>query len=171
MGIAAVIHRPGYVARYSEEYEGRLWSLDKTAFSILIERSAKYASSKRRRLREFFEQSGKHEDRDIITFMRELKVDGMPFDFDRSAAYGRLEAAQFRDLVLGDPRHQTKKSPMLQIADLYLFPMAKAGYESNYKPYIALLEADRLIDAHLPRDDRPLLGIKYSCFDGAGCLK
>lgn len=67
----------------------------------------------------------------IITFMRELKVYGMPFDFDRSAAYSSLEAAQFRDLVLGEPRHQTKRSPLLQIADLYLFPMAKAGYDSS----------------------------------------
>ena len=39
MGIAAIIHRPGYAARYSERYEGRPWRMDKTAFSILIERS------------------------------------------------------------------------------------------------------------------------------------
>ena len=36
MGIAAIIHRPGYVARYAERYEGRPWRTDKTAFSILI---------------------------------------------------------------------------------------------------------------------------------------
>ena len=37
MGIAAIIDRPGYLARYSERYDGRPWRMDKTAFSILIE--------------------------------------------------------------------------------------------------------------------------------------
>ena len=55
---------------------------------------------------------------------------------------------------------------MLQIADLYLYPMAKAGYDASYKPYLALMEAGRLIDSVLPSEDRSLLGIKYSCFDG-----
>ncbi len=166
MGIAAIIHRPGYVSRYTERYGGRPWRLDKTAFSILIERSAKYARSKGRRLRVFFERSGKLEDRDIVGFMKELKTKGMPFDGDNAAAYRGLEAGDFRELVLGEPKGRTKKTPMLQIADLYLYPMAKAGYEASYKPYLALMRAGRLIDSALPPEDRPLLGIKYSCFDG-----
>ena len=44
--------------------------------------------------------------------------------------------------------------------------MAKAGYDAGYKPYLALMRAGRLIDAILSSEDRPLLGIKYSCFDG-----
>ena len=43
--------------------------------------------------------------------------------------------------------------------------MAKAGYDADYKPYLALMRAGRLIDSGLPAEDRPLLGIKYSCFD------
>ena len=166
MGIAAIIHRPGYVARYAERYEGRPWRMDKTAFSILIERSAKYARSKGRRLRVFFERSGKQEDRDIVAFMKELKAAGMPFDGDNAALYRGLEAGDFSELVLGEPKGRTKKTPMLQIADLYLYPMAKAGYDASYKPYLALMRAGRLIDAVLSSEDRPLLGIKYSCFDG-----
>ena len=130
IGIAAIIHRPGYVARY----EGRPWRMDKTAFSILIERSAKHARSKGRRLRVFFERSGKQEDQDIVAFLKGLKSEGMPFDGDNAAAYGGLEAHEFRELVLGEPKGRTKKTPMLQIADLYLYPMAKAGYDASYKP-------------------------------------
>ena len=166
MGIAAIIHRPGYVARYVERYDGRPWRMDKTAFSILIERSAKYARSKERRLRVFFERSGKQEDRDIAVFMKELKVEGMPFDSDNAAVYRGLEANEFRELVLGEPKGRTKNTPMLQIADLYLYPMAKAGYDASYKPYLALMRAGRLIDSVLSSGDRPLLGVKYSCFDG-----
>ncbi len=166
IGIAAIIHRPGYVARYAERYGRRPWSMDKTAFSILIERAAKHARSEGRRLRVFFERSGKQEDRDMVAFMKELKSGGMPFDGDNTAAYGGLEADEFTELVLGEPKGRTKKTPMLQVADLYLYPMAKAGYDASYKPYLALMRAGRLIDSVLPPEDRQLLGIKYSCFDG-----
>lgn len=165
MGIAAIIHRPGYVARYAGRYEDRIWRMDKTAFSILIERSAKYACSKGRRLRVFFERSGKQEDWDIVAFMKELKAKGMPFDGDNAAAYQGLKASEFSELVLGESKGRTKKTPMLQIADLYLYPMAKAGYDASYKPHLALMKAGRLIDSVLSSENRPLLGIKYSCFD------
>ncbi len=140
--------------------------MDKTAFSILIERSAKYARSKGRRLRVFFERSGRQEDRDIVAFMKELKAEGMPFDGDNAAAYRGLEAGEFSELVLGEPKGRTKATPMLQIADLYFYPMAKAGYNADYKPYLASMRTGRLIDAILSSENRPLLGIKYSCFDG-----
>ena len=166
MGIATIIHRPGYMARCSERYGGRPWRMDKTAFSILIERAAKYARSKGRRLRVFFERSGRQEDRDTVAFMKKLKAEGMPFDGDNATAYDDLKSGEFKKLVLGEPRGRAKNTPMLQIADLYLYPMAKAGYEASYKPYIALMRAGRLIDSALPLEDRPLLGIKYSCFDG-----
>ncbi len=165
VGIAAIIHRPGYVARYAERYEGHPWRMDKTAFSILIERSAKHARSKGRRLRVFLERSGKQEDRDIVAFMKELKAEGMPFDGDNAAAYRGLDAGEFGDLVLGEPKGRTKQTPFLQIADLYLYSMAKAGYDATYKPYLALMKASRLIDSVLSSEKRPLLGIKYSCFD------
>jgi hypothetical protein len=53
---------------------------------------------------------------------------------------------------------------MLQIADLILYPMAKAGYEPTYRPYVDLMAAGKVIDALLPPSDRPSLGVKYSCF-------
>ena len=38
--------------------------------------------------------------------------------------------------------------------------MAKAGYDASYRPYLALMEAGRLIDFVLSSEDQPLLGIK-----------
>jgi hypothetical protein len=51
------------------------------------------------------------------------------------------------------------------VADLYLYPIVKAGYHDGYPPYDELAEAGRVIDAILKEEDRPSLGIKYSCFD------
>ena len=42
----------------------------------------------------------------------------MPFDGDKAAAYHGLQAGEFRELVLGEPKGRTRKTPMLQIADL-----------------------------------------------------
>ncbi len=46
VGIACVIDRPGYEARYREKYGRDQWSLCKTAFSVLVERAAKFALTK-----------------------------------------------------------------------------------------------------------------------------
>ncbi|MCQ1775808.1 hypothetical protein NOJ05_01170 [Neorhizobium galegae] len=45
-----------------------------------------------------------------------------------------------------------------------LYPMAKAGYDPTYRPYVQLMKAGRLIDAQLEPEDQALLEIKYSCF-------
>ena len=51
----------------------------KTAYSILIERAAKYADREDRKLEVYFEQAGKKEDRNILIYTKELKVHGSPF--------------------------------------------------------------------------------------------
>lgn len=58
-GIAAIIDRPGYIARYVEKYAGEPWLMDKTAYAILVERAAKFVRSKALTLRIFYEESGK----------------------------------------------------------------------------------------------------------------
>ena len=45
--------------------------------------------------------------------------------------------------------------------------MAKGGYDPSYRPYKKLMEAEKLIDSHVPEDQIPFRGIKYSCFDEA----
>ena len=165
IGMAAVIDRPGYVARYGERYGGRPWLMCKTACSILVERSAKIARDHGRRLRIFYEQSGRDADRSIKLYVRELKKVGMPFDTVQSSAYNGLSATDFKEIVLGEPRERTKKVPMLQIADLYLYPMAKGGYDADYRAYRALCENGKLADQLFSVAEVPSRGIKYSCFE------
>lgn len=164
LGIACVIDRPGYVARYRELHHERLWLMCKTAFCILIERSARHAERQGRRLEVFFEQSGKSEDRDLERYMRELKQTGNPFDAGRSGAYAPMNAEEYRRLVLGKPLRRSKAVPLLQLADLMLYPMAKGRYDPGYAPYQALRAGKMLVDDHLASEELPRLGIKYSCF-------
>jgi hypothetical protein len=112
----------------------------KTAYCILIERAAKFAQSRDRKLRVFLERAGKAEDNDLIAYARSLKKEGMPFDENNSAAYQSLRAEDFRKIVRGEPRGRTKATPMMQIADLVLCPMPKGGYDPSYRPYVALME-------------------------------
>lgn len=163
--VAAVVHRPGYVARYREMYEGRPWLMCKTAYSILIERSAKFADARGGQLEIFFEQAGEKEDAALREYSKSLKAEGMPFHSERSAPYRAFGADDFKRVVLGEPKERTKAWPPIQIADMVLYPIAKAGYDPSYPPYSALLQASLVVDAQLSEDERPILGVKYSCFD------
>jgi len=164
IAVACVVHRPGYVARYREEYQENLWLMCRTACCILVERSAKFARSHSRRLEIFFEESGRKEDRDIQRYIKELKEDGLPFADHRSGSYDPLRAEDFQSILWGKPKRKTKNTPMLQIADLVLYPMAKAGYQDDYLSYRRLREAGKLIECHLKEQEIPQRGTKYSCF-------
>ncbi len=165
IGIACVVHRPGYVNRYSEKHQGKPWLMCKTAFTILTERAAKFAHKNEAQLEIFFEQSGKNEDRDIKKYLRALKADGMPFDQNTSQGYKSLSADDFKKIILGEPREKTKSTPMIQIADLLLYPMVRGGYDDTYGPYMKLKETGKIIDAYLSDEEISSEGIKYSCFD------
>lgn len=164
LGIACVIDRPGYNGRYAEKYGDDRWLMCKTAFAILVERSAKYAISQGGKLEVYFEGVGPKEDQNLIGYHRDLKKAGMPFDRDRSGEYESLDAKAFTEVLLGDAQRQTKASPLMQIADLYLYPMVKAGY-GPYKPYDQLVESGRIIDTHLDKGSQAQGSIKYSCFE------
>jgi hypothetical protein len=62
IGIACTIDRPGYNARYLEMYQKHPWQLCKTAFSVVVERAAKFARSKDLKLRVYPERCNKAED-------------------------------------------------------------------------------------------------------------
>jgi len=137
----------------------------KTAFSILIERVAKYVDSKGGVLKIRFEEAGKKEDRAIMSYYKDLKNIGLPFDDGSSSKYNFLKPSDFQRILKGEPKRQQKKSPLLQIADTYLYPMVKGGYDKNYFPYQVLLSKNKLIDSLISPNDVVNLGIKYSCFD------
>ncbi|MFM2330578.1 MAG: hypothetical protein RLZZ26_85 [Candidatus Parcubacteria bacterium] len=165
IGLAAVINRTGYNERYETKYGEKRWWMCKTAFSILTERASKYVIANKGRLKLRFEEAGKKEDRAIMEYYKSLRAVGMPFDSSTSAKYSFLKPEDFRNVLLGEPERQMKKSPLLQIADLYLYPMVKGGYDQSYPPYKMLVENKKLMDTLLTDEDIASRGIKYSCFD------
>jgi hypothetical protein len=164
IGNACVVDRAGYLARYSRLYAPP-WTLCKTAYAILIERSAKFARSQGKRLKVFYEEAGEKEDRDLVEYTKLLKTEGMPFNRNTAKAYGSLEPRDFQDILTGEPQRITKQVPMVQFSDLILYPIAKAGYDETYVPYANLVRSKRLIDCHLDAASQLTVGIKYSCFD------
>lgn len=160
--LGCVIHRPGYNARYKELYKHQRWQLCKTAFCIAVERAVRIALERRSRLRVLVERCNEKEDRRLRSYYDALRVNGPPFDAKRSAPYGPLGPDTFSG-VLYEFRPKMKSSPMMQLADLALYPIARGKYEPTYKAY---MRRDELIaDCHFSPEELPSRGVKYSCFD------
>jgi len=164
IGHACVIDRRGYDARYREQYGRQTWHLCKTAFSVLCERAAKVIKAQDRRLRVYPEAGDISADTAIRRYYAALKREGMPFAGPDASKYDALGAEDL-STTLYDLKFKNKSSPLAQIADLYLYPMARAGYERDYYPFRLLSENRKVIDTHLSRDDVEHIGIKYSCFE------
>jgi Protein of unknown function (DUF3800) len=163
-GLACVIDRPGYNARYRERYGRQRWSLCKSAFNIAVERAAKYARGLGCRLRVSPERCNKREDGMLKSYYGELKLAGPPFAPDTSEKYRPLSAAEFKE-TLYEFLPKTKTSPMAQLADLYLWPMCMGGYKAETRPYQRLKDDGKLIECGMPPEDWPMLATKYYCFD------
>lgn len=164
IGLACVVDRPGYKARYLEMYEKAPWLLCKTAFSVAVERAAKNARSRDCRLRVSPERCNKPEDNLIKGYYRDLKAEGLPFATDNSEKYGPLSAKEFGE-TLYELKPKYKTSPMAQLADLFLWPICMGGYNATNRPYARLMADGKLIECTLPEDQWPFLATKYSCFD------
>ena len=165
IGIACVIDRPGYNARYHKRYGRRKWHLCKTAFAVCVERAAKYARAKGCRLRVLVEKGDKTADAQVRAYYNDLKTGGAPFSDTMSSEYSPLNAAEFTE-TLYEFRTKQKSSPLIQLADLYLWPMCIGGYNATVRPYRRLIADGRLIDCHLATEEETrVLGIKYSCFE------
>ena len=83
-------------------------------------------------------EAGRNEDRAILSYMRRLKTVGMPFQGFAAAGYDSLLPDDFRGIMEGEPNRITKKVPMIQVADLMLYAMARGGYDPSYSPFEAL---------------------------------
>lgn len=166
IGHACAIDRPGYHQRYFPKYGRKQWELCKTAFSVSVERAAKFARERDRQLRVFAERADPKTDRRMKGYYDELRTVGMPFDTGSSGKYAPLTPTQFSQ-TLYEFRVKHKTSPMMQLADLYLWPMCVGGYDPQLRPFVLLKERGRLIDCHLSAADVPALGIKYSCWEMA----
>ncbi|MGL5939743.1 MAG: hypothetical protein ACRC2S_05060 [Waterburya sp.] len=60
---------------------------------------------------------------------------------------------------------KNKSNPVLQIADLCLYPVAKGKDKPKDKAYVALKENFLLVDSRLSSEEIKSRGIKYYCFD------
>lgn len=160
-GIACVIDRRGYHRRYHERYGAKKWSLCKSAFDIVVERACKFARARGCKLDVFVERSDAKTDARITKYHEDLKRVGHPFDPQTSSRYNPLAQSELAD-TLYDLKLKTKSSPMMQIADLYLYPICKGRYMS-YRPHFDLVSAKKLLDDHV--SDPVTLGVKYYCFE------
>jgi uncharacterized protein DUF3800 len=163
-GHGCIIDRPGYDGRYRKQYGRQTWMLCRTAFAVVCERAAKRARAANRKLRVYVEEADKTADDYIRDYYVELRKVGMPFAQDTSVKYAPLSVTELAD-TLYDLGFKRKTSPLAQIADLYLYPIARGGYQSEYSPYVQLREEKKLVDDHLSTEELPHLGIKYSCFE------
>lgn len=91
-------------------------------------------------------------------------VAGAPFEQRSSSLYSPLSGGEFRE-TLHDLAFKQKSSPMAQIADLFLWPMAIGAYDAGYRAYVALRDAGRLIEEVISAPDHAQRGTKYSCFE------
>jgi len=160
--MACVIDRPGYNHRYAEQYAENRWKLCKTAFSIAVERAAKFCRHNGARLRIYVERSDPKTDALMESYYHQLRSDGLPFSAATSAMYHPLSPVEFRQ-TLFEFRTKNKTSALMQIADLALWPVCQGGYNASHRSYVALREHGKLLDAQCTPDNG-LLGIKYSCF-------
>lgn len=164
LGHSCVIDRPGYHHRYYEQYGRQRWHLCKTAFSVICERVAKFAVKTGRRVRIYVEETDKPSDNRLREYFAELRGKGMPFDQTSSAKYGPLSKEEMAYRLV-ELRFKTKSSPLIQIADLYLYPLCRRGYGDDYGPANDMNANGKIIDNILDDQDRPVMGVKYSCFD------
>jgi len=160
--IACVIDRPGYNSRYSQQYGSGRWLLCKTAFSVVVERAAKFARRNGCKLRVYVEHSDAGANKAIRGYYEELRTSGPPFDAQGSSKYAPLGPLEMRE-TLYDFKIKEKSSPLIQLADLALWPMCIGGYNSANIPFQEMLKAGTLIDSKLPPGEAQTSGIKYSC--------
>ena len=161
---ACVISRQGYHNRFLEQYGDDTWEMMKSAFSILIERTVKYVSDRGESIMIYYEESGKREDKLLRQYFKDIRTSGHPFDPVNASKYSPLSAEQISDCLRGI-EGKKKSNPILQIADLCLYPVARGKEKPNDKAYVALKQKQLLIDSYLASEEIKSRGIKYYCFD------
>jgi hypothetical protein len=162
---ACVINRAGYASRYFEKYdEAQRWQLCKTAFSVLLERTVKFAVQRGQVVRVLVERTDKVTDRCMRQYYDALRTSGMPFNPGSMALHQPLGAEVFRERLY-EFRTKKKTSPMMQLADLCLYPLCIAGFRTDGRDYQSLKANRKRVNDVLAPGDTSTLGIKYSCFD------
>ncbi len=164
-GTACVIDRPGYIARGYGNREGDAkWLLCRSAFDILLERSAKLAKLNQRRLRIYFEMADPTTNQRLKSYYINLKHNGLAFDQKNSAKYSPMTTAEFNHALLSI-EGKDKSNSIMQIADSYVYAISRGCYETHYDVYKQIADNGRLITSQVPADMTEILGVKAYCFD------
>jgi hypothetical protein len=165
VGHGCVVHRPGYRDRnYGSRAGDQKWNLCRTAFNILVERSAKIAHSEGRRLRVRFEGADIKSDQLLKGYWALLKNGrGLGFNADNSAKYAPFSPDDLAATLI-DLERKDKKSKLMQFADTYALAIAKGRYQPHYTTYAALNDARKLADHYVGADRAAQEGIKFYCF-------
>lgn len=161
---ACVVSRKGYLDRYYERYGQATWEMMKSAFSILIERSAKFTASRNGALMVYYEKIGKKEDSLIEGYFNQLRKDGHPFRPENADKYSPMSPSELSESLRGI-EGGTKNRPELQLADLCLYPVVRSKDQPENLAYIAMREHSLLVDCLLAPCDTETIGVKYYCFD------
>lgn len=164
IGSACVIDRPGYVARgYLERHPDTKWLLCRSAFDITIERAVKYAQSREMKLNVVFESDVAINDT-VKGYFNNLKSNGLEFDGANSAKYHPLTTQDFASTLL-ETKWKTKSSRMLQVADSYIYAIARARYDKRFDMYRELRDARKIMNFALESAEQiNAMGVKYYCF-------
>lgn len=166
LGTGCVISRPGYVRRgYLEKHGDSKWLLCRSAFDITLERAVKYAETLDRKLNVVFE-SDVSLNETVKGYFKNLKANGLDFDESNSAKYSPLTQERFCT-TLGTIEYKNKSHKLLQIADSYIYAIARQKYERLFHIHNRLRDDKRIIDFGLEGDAAAIkaMGIKYYCFD------
>lgn len=161
---ACIVSRDGYLKRYLDKYGENTWEMMKSAFSIAVERAAKYAALKDGSLMVYFESAGKKEDTLLKQYFKELRSQGHPFDTTKASKYSPLSTGELSKLLRGIDSKK-KSNPVMQLADLCLYPVIQGKEQPDNKAFLALKDANLLVDCYLEPNQLGDLGIKYYCFD------
>lgn len=166
IGVACVIDRPGYVARgYVEKHGDQKWLLCRSAFDIVVERAAKFASSQGRKLRIVFESDPPF-DPIMKGYFSNLKANGLAFDSGTSGKYEPLSAESFAQ-ILTTIEARPKSNRLLQLADSYIYAIARGRYDRKFSLWRDLCDNARIVNFAVGGDADQIraTGIKYYCFD------
>ncbi|WP_433908764.1 DUF3800 domain-containing protein [Sphingomonas yabuuchiae] len=165
MGLGCVIDRPGYAARgYVEKHPETKWLLCRSAFDIVVERAVKYAIREDRRLRIVFESDAPF-DPIVKSYFANLKQNGLEFDAANSGKYNPLTKDDFAK-TLTTIESRPKSNRLLQVADSYIYAIARGKYHKQFSMWRQLCDAQRIANFALGGDAAAIkaMGIKYYCF-------
>lgn len=165
LGTGCVISRSGYVARgYLEKFGESKWFLCRSAFDITVERAAKYAKLNNAKLDIVFESDPPFNPI-MEGYFNHLKNKGLAFDPGRAGKYEPLTASDFRE-TLGRIEYKGKENPFIQIADSYIYAIARQKYDRLFGVYCRLRDHGRIINFALKDAELiKAMGVKYYCFD------